>query len=255
MKYLLQTVINSKAGIEICFSYFFSLLTLSSFSENFIKMTHYDRTCNSIEERSFLNYYKDILKKPEPCWHFDRHEINAIAVIYYKLLCDAGCDMKQSLPTKSFDTVLHKAFGMADDSLVLGIFSALNGITNVVTLKQWIYAMSLFLRGTLEEHIEYCFKVYDMSERRFIRRELMIYLMRNFVFNHNVEDSKEAVKDLVDLIFTKMDIDRDGMISFEDYKQTVLKKPMLLECFGQCLPDKMSVYTFLMTFTEKIKFT
>lgn len=217
-------------------------------------MSHYDRLCDSIEEWMFLNQHKDILKKPEPHWHFDRNELNCIAIIYYKLQRDAGCDIKKELPSKSFDMVLHKAFGMADDALVQRIFSALDQITSTVSLKKWIGAMSIFLRGTFEEQIQYCFKVYDMSEKGFIRRDQMIHLMRKFVYKHHEEDVEEAVKDLVDIIIKKVDVDRDGMISFEDYQQTVLKKPMLLECFGQCLPDIHHINAFLTTFTDKIKF-
>lgn len=50
----------------------------------------------------------------------------------------------------------------------------------------------------------------------------------------------------------KMDIDRDGKISFNDYKQSVLKQPMLLEVFGQCFPTRRDTTSFLTTFVPKI---
>ncbi|CAG9807401.1 unnamed protein product [Chironomus riparius] len=216
-------------------------------------MSKFDRTCDSVEEWSFLNYHKDTLKKPEPKWHFDKDELNAIAMIYFKLQRDAGCEIKQELPSKSFDTVLHKAFGMADNALIQRMFGALQ-ITSSTSLKKWIGAMSLFLRGTLDEQIEYCFKIYDLTGKRVIRREQMIHLMRKFVYKHQEEDVEEAVKDLVDIVIKKLDADRDGIVSYENFKLSIHKRPMLLECFGQCLPDKMHVYAFLTTFTDKIKF-
>jgi Ca2+-binding EF-hand superfamily protein len=212
-----------------------------------------DRTCDSTEEWIFLNYHKDILKKPDPMWHFDRDELNCIAIMYYKLQRDVDCDMKEELPSKSLSIVLHKAFGMPDDKIMQRIFTALDQITSTVSLRKWIAAMSLFLRGSFEEKIDYCFRVYDLLEKQEIRRDQMVHLMRNFVYKHQDEDVEEAVKDLVDIVIRKMDIDRDGIISYEDYKQAVVKDPMLLECFGQCLPDRRNVNAFLTTFTDKIK--
>lgn len=216
-------------------------------------MSRYDRTCDSTEEWSFLNYHQATLKKSDPSWSFDRDELNEIALIYYKLQRDAGCELKRELPSKQFSNVLHKAFGMADDGLIERIFSALDSITSTVPLKKWIHAMSLFLRGSLTQKIAYCFKVYDVSGKNEIRREHMVNLLRKCVNKHQDEDVDEAVKDLVDIIIKKVDLDKDGIISFEDYRNSVLSEPMLLECLGQCLPDRKHVYAFLVTFTDKIK--
>lgn len=56
----------------------------------------------------------------------------------------------------------------------------------------------------------------------------------------------------METIIKKMDIDRDGRISFNDYRQSVLKDPVLLEVFGQCLPTRRDVHTFLTTFTHNL---
>lgn len=212
-----------------------------------------DRTCDSTEEWSFLNYHKDTLRHPDPLWRFNKEELNAIALIYFKLQRDAGVDMKQELPAKSLGMVLHKAFGMADDTLMQRIFSALDQITITVSMRKWIYAMALFLRGSLEQKISHCFKVYDITGRKELTRDQMVQLLKNAVYKHQEEDVDEAVKDLVDIIIKKIDYDRDGLVSFEDYRMSVMQEPMLLECLGQCLPDRKHVYAFLLTFTDKIR--
>jgi Ca2+-binding EF-hand superfamily protein len=213
----------------------------------------YDRTSDSTEEWIFLNYHKHILKSPDPNWHFDKDELNEIALIYLKLQKDAGIDIKQELPTKSLSMILHKAFGMADDALMQRIFSALDEVTSTVTLRGWISAMSLFLRASLKQKIKYCFKVYDIANKFELRRDHLVHLMRTFVYKHHEEDIEEAVKDLADILVKKMDLDRDGIISYQDYITSVEQNPMLLECLGQCLPDRTHVYAFLLTFTDKIK--
>lgn len=54
---------------------------------------------------------------------------------------------------------------------------------------------------------------------------------------------------MIEVLTKKMDIDRDGKISFQDYKQSVLRNPMLLEAFGSCLPSRHAINAFLNTFT------
>lgn len=132
------------------------------------------------------------------------------------------------------------------------MFSAL-GIKSTVSLKQWINAMSIFLRCSLSQKIKFCFEVYDISGNNEIRREHMVNLMRKFVYKHHKEGVEEAVKGLVEIIVTKMDLDKDGIISYDDYETTVTKDPMTLECFGQCIPDNTHLQAYLMTFTNKIK--
>jgi Ca2+-binding EF-hand superfamily protein len=212
----------------------------------------YDRLCDGTEEWSFLNFHKEIFKKPNPNWHFDRVELHSIAVIYFKLQLDAGCALDRDLPSKSFSNVLHKAFGIVDDSMVARIFKALDS-TESVSLSKWLSITSIFLRGSLQEKIDFCFKVYDISGNEKIRLEHMVKLLRKFVFKHRDEEVAESVKDLADIIVKKMDLDEDGAISFADFSTAVHRDPMLLECFGQCLPDRIHAIAFLTTFTDKIK--
>lgn len=71
---------------------------------------------------------------------------------------------------------------------------------------------------------------------------------RNCLIKHpQEEDPDESVKDLVDIILRKMDKDKDGKVSLEDFQATVVEEPLLLEAFGKCLPSERSKATFLST--------
>lgn len=61
------------------------------------------------------------------------------------------------------------------------------------------------------------------------------------------EDPEEGVRDLVELILRKIDVDKDGKISFDDYLQSVTAEPLLIEAFGQCLPTEAACQTFIRT--------
>lgn len=52
------------------------------------------------------------------------------------------------------------------------------------------------------------------------------------------EDPDEGIKDLVEIALKKMDKDHDSRLSLSDFQQSVQADPLLLECFGQCLPDQ-----------------
>ena len=50
------------------------------------------------------------------------------------------------------------------------------------------------------------------------------------------EGEEEGVKDLIDITIKKMDYDKDGKISHQDFLMAVTQDPLMLEAFGSCLP-------------------
>ena len=67
---------------------------------------------------------------------------------------------------RRFTTVLHNTLDMMDDSLMDNIFVfATKGKGRTLELENWVQLMSLYLRGTLEEKMEYCFQVVYITAR------------------------------------------------------------------------------------------
>ena len=54
-----------------------------------------------------------------------------------------------------------------------------------------------------------------------------------------------SIQDLIEMTLKKMDIDKDGLLSYEDFEETVLNEPLLLEAFGPCLPKEKALDKFL----------
>lgn len=48
---------------------------------------------------------------------------------------------------------------------------------------------------------------------------------------------------MLDLLFKKFDVDKDGIISFEDYSSVVRQQPLLLEFLGACMPQVSNLTT------------
>ncbi|KFB45381.1 AGAP001416-PA-like protein [Anopheles sinensis] len=210
-----------------------------------------DATLDSAEEARFLSKMGGLVKRLARSGgalaRFSQRELELVLVLYYKLL-KADPDGAGGLVSRQqLTTVLDTAFGITDTATVRRIHAALDGGTSAhVTPETWARLVALFVRGSLEERIRHCYAVYDTQRDGLIRRDQLMVLLRGCV--RQEEGVEEAVKDLVDIVTTRLDLDRDGAISFEDFRQSVLQEPLLLECLGQALPDRRHVEAFAMTF-------
>ncbi|CAH0559185.1 unnamed protein product [Brassicogethes aeneus] len=211
-----------------------------------------DTSMDPMEETRFKKKHSVLINQLARKTHFDVQEVETLLVIYYKLQKD-GPEKQMGVNKSQFRDFLHKCLNMTDDYLMDKIFLAVDkGPVQYLSMETWITTLSLFLRGTLEEHIIFCFSVYDMMGEGILGRETMFNLLRTSIIGQTEEDSEEAAKDLIEVITKKMDLDRDGKISFNDYRQTVLANPMLLEAFGYCLPSRGDINAFQTTFTNHV---
>lgn len=194
---------------------------------------------------------KDLTKEV----HFSALEVDALAVIYFKFLNENGIKRAQ-MDRAQFRKIFHSVLQINDDLLIDRSFLCLDrGTSAYVTLETWIRTMSLFLRGTLEEKMKYCFGVYDLNGDGEIKRNEVILLLGQCFIMEYEEDVELAVKDLADIMVRKLDVDGDGVINFDDYRNSVLEQNELLECFGRCLPNRACAYSFMQTFTkENVRF-
>ena len=65
-------------------------------------------------------------------------------------------------------------------------------------------------------------KLSSLSSLSYVSREEMIQLLKNSIVKQTTdEDADEGVKDLVDITLKKMDDDKDGRLSFVDFKKAV----------------------------------
>ncbi|XP_053670453.1 calaxin-like [Anopheles nili] len=206
-----------------------------------------DSTLDPAEEIRFLSKTSGLMRRLGRTTHFTGQELELVLLVYYKILKNDPDASGGQISRQQLTTVFDTAFGITDTSVIRRIYAALDGGTSShVSMETWVRTVSLYVRGTLEEKIQYCYRVYDAQREGMIRRDYLMVLLRGCV--RQEEGVDEAVKDLVDLIMTRLDIDRDGAISFEDYRRSVLGTPLLLECLGQALPDRSHVDAFAATF-------
>ncbi|GAB5583958.1 EF-hand calcium-binding domain-containing protein 1 [Prionailurus iriomotensis] len=215
--------------------------------------------------RKKLQKLTDTLTKN--CKHFNKFEVQCLINLFYNLVGDVTerQGMVTGLDRNAFRNILHMTFGMTDDMIMDRVFRGFDKDNDgCVNVSEWISGLSVFLRGTLEEKMKYCFEVFDLNGDGFISKEEMFHMLKNSLLKQpSEEDPDEGIKDLVEITLKKMeaffmstdvwlvtpqDHDHDGKLSFSDYEQAVREETLLLEAFGPCLPDpkmkKMSVREF-----------
>ncbi|CAG9831204.1 unnamed protein product [Diabrotica balteata] len=218
-------------------------------------MARYDLTLNPMEETRFLKKHRVLAISLTKQVHFSFQEVEAVLIIYYKIQKYDTYDPR-GITRDVLMEVFHCCLDMTDMEKVIRIITCLDEKARDVYISKelWVHMLSLFLRGTIEEKMAFCFKVYDYGgSGQLMKENLFKLLMGSLKSNIGESDAEEAVKDMVEVIMKKMDADRDGKISFNDYRYNVLRQPDLLEFLGQCLPDRHTVHKFLCTFTENTK--
>ncbi|KAF2892733.1 hypothetical protein ILUMI_13439 [Ignelater luminosus] len=211
---------------------------------------HLDESLDTMEETRFKRKYVDLIHKLSKELHFTREELESLVVIYYKLLRANNTDRKEITKNEVKD-ILHDTFDITDTKMAGYIICKLDKRPGPnFSMENWLRSMSLYLRGTFDEQIKFCFEVYDIMSKGVLDPRMLMHLMSGSLLGEH--DDMEVLKDLVECVTKKMDLDRDGVISLEDFRQVIVEEPLLLECFGQCLPTRLASKAFLISFTPYI---
>jgi Ca2+-binding EF-hand superfamily protein len=143
---------------------------------------------------------------------------------------------------------------MTDDLIMDRVFKAFDRDNDgYISLEEWVRGLSIFLRGTLNEHTAFCFEVYDFNADGYISRDEMFTLLKKSMVKQAAdEDPDEGVKDLVELALKKLDYDGDHRVSYKDFEEAVKLENLLLQGFGQCLPDEPQKQAFEMLYLQAL---
>lgn len=77
---------------------------------------------------------------------------------------------------EEFTEVLGSTLDLTDDYMAQKIVTEVMSHTKMkkfITMNVWVETFSLFLRGTLEEKIKFCFGVYDDSKKGYLGRDVL----------------------------------------------------------------------------------
>lgn len=86
----------------------------------------------------------------------------------------------QGIDRVIFRELLHNTFKViTEDVLVERMFCCWDRENEgIIRLEPWIMGLDLYLRGSLREKIEFCFKVYDLNNDGFITKDEIFQLFK-----------------------------------------------------------------------------
>ncbi|OXA42827.1 EF-hand calcium-binding domain-containing protein 1 [Folsomia candida] len=126
----------------------------------------------------------------------------------------------------------------------------------VVDDAEWTRGLSAMIRGSLEELVEFVYFVYDMNGDRSLAREELYHCLRGCMhpgYGIDADELEECEREIVEIAMKKLDVDRDGQITFPDFQNAVITDPLLLQACGPCLPSPKSTASFLALITLKYR--
>ncbi|XP_076461639.1 calaxin-like [Babylonia areolata] len=165
----------------------------------------------------------------------------------YEVLCSLDRGMERE---KLQDTLMDK-FGLLDAFLLDRIYRTFNASASAQHLKpdDYVIGMSNFLSSDLDSKMKFCFSVYDLNGDGLLSKDEMYQFLKNTMVtkSHDVDqdDGDDNVKELTEMVLKLLDTDRDGRVTFEDFKNAVNGNRLLLELLGQCLPDERGRCAYL----------
>ncbi|XP_019298854.2 calaxin-like isoform X1 [Panthera pardus] len=178
--------------------------------------------------------------------NFKKSEVECLVRLFHSLVERANVRLNNlGLDRNAFGAILHSVFGMTDDMLMNRVFFVFDkDHNNRINVKECVKGLSVFLRGTFEEKLKFCFEVYYLNGDGYICREEIFDMLKNSLHQQSSEENDEGIKELVDITLKKMDYDNDGKISFADFEKAVREERLLLEVFGPCLPEAKNCIDF-----------
>ncbi|XP_011632667.1 EF-hand calcium-binding domain-containing protein 1-like [Pogonomyrmex barbatus] len=194
-----------------------------------------------------------LFKKLARKTHFNVKEVEALAVIHRKIT-----QTLDPMTRSVFRDILHSGLDFTENirhlyiDRIFSVFDKKNVLQ--IPLEQWIEGLSIILRGNLNERIHFAFSIYDFMHTNKLKKEQIFPTMRGCLIKLQTdEDPDEAVKDLIDSLLKKLDVDRDGVISEDEFHRAVKERNLLLlECMGPVFPSRVARRTFLSTFTDRL---
>jgi len=181
--------------------------------------------------------------------NFGSEEIRVLLLVHQKME-EAG-----PLDRNRFREILCVVFEITDDVMLDLVFRAFDadqdGYVNDI---EWVRGMSTMLRGTLEQLTDFTYTVYDMNGDGALAREELHHCLKGCIFagfGIDEDEIEECERDIVEIAMRKLDNDRDGQITYEDFVRAVRMDALLLQAVGCCIPSTKSASAFQSLFTER----
>lgn len=181
---------------------------------------------------------QDEIRELLKCTNFDKKELQKWYRDFMKD-CPSG-----ELRQEEFQKIYQQFFPFGDPSkfasFVFKVFD--KNSDGSINFTEFITALSITSRGSLDEKLEWAFSLYDLDKDGFITRNEMqeiveaIYRMVGNIIDLP-EDENTPVK-RVDKIFKQMDKNEDGKLTMEEFREGSKRDPWIVQALAIDLPPE-----------------
>lgn len=123
--------------------------------------------------------------------------------------------------------------------------------TKLIRLEEYVKVICIFYSQKLDVKIDFVFSVYDFYHDKHISQKEMMALLKTSIVSSGEDDPEESLKELIDMVMLEFDIDRDGLISLEEFRCLVHKNKLYMQLLGQVLPHKTIINKFMDSLKNK----
>ncbi|KAI8977297.1 hypothetical protein BDF20DRAFT_836115 [Mycotypha africana] len=129
--------------------------------------------------------------------------------------------VKQYVPTVS----------PTDDIFLKRLYHAFGGDEGKsIDFSKFVDGLSVFMKGTPEEKLKLSFKLYDIDKDDHISKDELEHVILELTkMQAEEEEETEEIQRYIDCMFDDFDVDCDGKLSFEEYKLSAMKEPLLAD--------------------------
>lgn len=161
---------------------------------------------------------------------FEAEEIKALYAQFLVLKSSEGADETATMNFTEFQAAL--GYRNAPTSLfierIFRIFDE-NG-DGSITFEEFVGGLSLLTPTAIpEKKLRFTFQIYDVSRKGAISQSDLRDMLLGVLKENDVPMSDDQVNRLVLDTFAQHDLNKDGYIDFEEYRQMCIKSPSILK--------------------------
>lgn len=180
---------------------------------------------------------QDEIRELQKATYFDKKELRKWYRDFMKD-CPSG-----QLHQEEFERIYQQFFPFGDPSkfaaFVFKVFD--QNADGSISFKEFITALSITSRGSLDEKLEWAFSLYDLDKDGYITRDEMLHIVESIyrMVGKMVdlpEDEDTPLK-RVDKIFKKMDKNNDGKLTMDEFREGSKCDPWIVQALAIDLPE------------------
>ncbi|KAF0880302.1 guanylyl cyclase-activating protein 1 [Hyaena hyaena] len=104
-----------------------------------------------------------------------------------------------------------------------------------IDFMEYVAALSLVLKGKVEQKLRWYFKLYDVDGNGCIDRDELLTIIRAIRAINPCSDTTMSAEEFTNTVFSKIDVNGDGELSLEEFIEGVQKDQMLLDTLTRSL--------------------